>query len=325
MLYTPIKTQDFLPEENFDMLYSQVIAKLNDCKESGKMPSFDNLNIYYEYFLCENAKENIVIVHGLSEFTKKFYEVIYFFLNNHYNVFIFDLRGHGYSDREDNAGNNLHVKNFFSYVKDLDLFIKNIVKKVSSLKINFFSQSMGGAIVGLYLQQTDEEINKAIFSAPMISPNLKGLPRFIVKMVAKRRIKKFGGTGVFLQSKPFTPNVNFENSSDASFARFSFNLSMRVNDINYQTSPLTNCWMEQATRVKGLLLRKKECKKINAKCLILSAELDKVVLEKPQRKFAKLIKDCKFVSIANAKHNIFCCGEEVLAELFGNIKDFLNG
>ncbi len=323
-MYSPINTQDFLPEENFAKSYAEVISRLNDCKISGFMSSFDNLKIYYEYFLCENAKENMVIVHGLSEFTKKFYEVIHFFLNQGYNVFIFDLRGHGYSEREDDAGNNLHVNDFFSYVKDLVLFVKTVVKSVSPLPINFFSQSMGGAIVGTYLQQTDEKVGKAIFSAPMICPNFKGMPRFIVRIVAKHRVKKYGKTGIFLSSKPFTPKVDFSNSSDTSFARFSFNLSMRANDKHYQTSPLTNSWVFEATKVQSVLLDRKRCKNINAKCLILSAEFDKVVLNKPQRKFAKRIKDCSFVTVYNAKHNVFCGEEAVMTQMFDNIKSFLS-
>ena len=323
MLYKPTVRPDFLADDNFASQYAELQAVIDNHKNSGNMPSFDGLNIYYEYFLAENPVGNIVIVHGLSEFIAKYYEMIIFFLNRRYNVFIFDLRGHGLSGRQVEDACVLHVNEFNDYVLDLEKFIDDVVLEISALPITIFSHSMGGAITGLYLQKFPNKITKAVFCAPMVCPYMYGFPRFITRAFAKSKCKKFGDAVPFATSKPFNPNPNFALSSDASYARFKLNLNRRIADVHYQTSQFSNRWMEQATRVQGLMLNRKKLKPVTTECLLISAGADRVVCEKPQKKFSKLLPSCKFVSIKGARHAIFDGTPNRISEFYSLLNDFI--
>ncbi len=323
MLYKSIKSADFLPDENFDSLYAELQQAINKYINSGYLQSFDGLNLYYEYFLCENAVGNVVIVHGLSEFTKKFHELAMFFLNNRYNVFIYDQRGHGYSGRQTDNLEFLFVKSYKDYVTDLEYIIDNVVKPVSSLPITIYSQSMGGAVTGLYLQKHPTDIKEVVFSAPMLCPWMNNTPRFLARFVARLGCFFQGEDKPFLKVTPFSPKSVHHTSTVLSKPRFKTYMKMRIDDKRYQMSQLTNRWVEQTTRVQKWLLNKKRCKNITTRCLILSAEKDTIVLEKPQREFSKLLPDCKFVTIKGAKHTIFGSTKEVMEQYFSEMRKFL--
>ena len=69
----------------------------------------------------------MVILHGMSEFTCKHYELAYYLLQQGYNVFLYDQRGHGRSQRLTDRIDLIHVERFSDFVEDLDLFVNNIV------------------------------------------------------------------------------------------------------------------------------------------------------------------------------------------------------
>ena len=81
MRFTPDFKLHIIEDRQFDEQILNVEETLKMHKNSGYFSAFDNTEIYYEYFLCENARANVVIVHGLSEFTKKFYELSFYLLN----------------------------------------------------------------------------------------------------------------------------------------------------------------------------------------------------------------------------------------------------
>ena len=92
MRFIPNYTLTILSEEEFSSKIVEIEEDLAKVKVSGTYQAFDGIDIAYEYFLAENSKASVVIVHGLSEFTRKFYEFIYYCLHHGLNVFIYDQR-----------------------------------------------------------------------------------------------------------------------------------------------------------------------------------------------------------------------------------------
>ncbi len=322
-MYTFISSADFLSEDTFTESYQALQATLEAHRSQGMLSAFDGLQLFYEYFLVENAVGNVVIVHGLSEFTKKFYEVAFFFLKRGYNVFLYDQRGHGYSERETSAPQALLVKSYDDYVKDLESFVDTVVERVSPLPLCFYSHSMGGAVVGLYMQRHPEKAKKAIFSSPMIRPCTDGVSTFLVKLVADVHGLFLGKDKPFLKSPPFSTKSSFENSSALSRARFELYMQQRIEEPCYQTSQVTNGWMSQTMRVTKRLLHKGRCKKIKTPCLLFSAGRDEIVMNEPQKLFSERLPDCRFVDVPEAKHTVFASNEKIMRAYFQEIDDFL--
>lgn len=316
------KDTKFLPDENFLENYQLLENNLNAQKFNGYFPSFDGLKLYYEYFLRDKPKANVVIVHGLSEFSAKFYEIINFLLNGNLNVFIFDLRGHGYSGREVQDLQRIFLRSYDDYVKDLEIFIDQIVNKNSDLPLYFFSQSMGGAITALYLQKHPDSAIKCLFSVPMLCPNMKNVPRVLVQIVAKKDCKKHGFDAPFRYSSRFNPDDKFVDSSCLSELRFKLYLQKRIDNKFYQTSQITNGWMLETTKLLPKLLNKKKNSKIKTQCLIISAENDNVVLIKPQKKYAKQLNNCKFINLLGATHTVYASAETVMIDFYNYLQDF---
>ena len=324
MLNNTTPCPHFILDKDYQTDYPKLEDSLSKRAIKGQFPSFDGLTINYEYFLSKDAKANIVIVHGLSEFIKKYYEVVNFFLCQNFNVFIYDQRGHGYSGRQVEDFGLIHVNHFSEYVKDLDWFINKVVLAENSLPLYIYSHSMGGAITALYLQENHEKVDKAIFSSPMVCPYMHGAPKFFIKNIVNKDGKKNGFDTPFRFSQRFKPNASFKLSSDLSYQRFLTNLNTRINDNHYQNSQITNRWIEQALSVENLILKEKINKKIKTPTLILSAENDKIVLIKPQITFAKMLKNSTFVTIPNAKHTIFTGTDSVMSVYFDTIAKFIS-
>ena len=70
-----------------------------------KLKSFDDKELNCYLFEVENPIGIVQIIHGMKEYSDRYFDFIKFLNNNGYNVFISDLRGHGLtSDSVENLG-----------------------------------------------------------------------------------------------------------------------------------------------------------------------------------------------------------------------------
>ncbi len=324
MRFVPNCKTEIISEKDFSNKINEITKMLNSVKCEGNFTAFDNVNIFYEYFLAEESKANLVIVHGLSEFTKKFYELIYYFLNKGFNVFIYDQRCHGLSERLTPEINLLHVNSFNDYVKDLSYFIDEIVLKTEDKPLYIFSHSMGGAVTALYLAQNQNKIEKAVLSAPMFEPISKQVPFKVAR--ASLNIGKFifGKKRKFFLSDEFNPNVKFNPAMGQSQARFEHNMKLRIENPNYQSTPMSFGWVSNSLNVGRKILSSSVVKKIQTPILIISATEDKMVNNAPQKKFFEKCKNCRFESVENATHAILASDEAILSKVLNLTFDFLS-
>lgn len=324
MLFRPTNTYSIISEENFSQEILNVEKKLSEYAITGTFNSFDNHTIAYEYFLVENPKASVILLHGFTEFYKKLYEMTWYFLNMGYNVFLYDQRDHGLSERSCADTSITHIDDFNNYVLDLECFVNQIVSPNSKkLPIHIMGHSMGGAVTALYLMRNNNPIEKAILSSPMISPKTHGFPSFLVNFVAKKYGKREGFNAIFPHSKPFNPNPDFVQSSDASAARFFHNLDYRLKNPCYQNSAFSNGWIREALKVKGYILKKKNLAKIKTRTLIISAENDKVVHQELHYKLAKKLKTSTIVTMPGAKHTVYTASGPELENFYKTVFNFV--
>lgn len=322
MQFIPDYKLNILDENDYASQMELLENKLAQCRNEGFFTAFDGKKIFYEYFLAKNSTASVVIVHGLSEFTKKFYEFAYYLLNAGYNVFLYDQRCHGKSERLTDDNELIHINSFNDYVADLDAFVENIVLKVSDKPINIYCHSMGGAVTALYLSKKSERIKKAIFTSPMIEPLVKNAPVPLAKLFMTYQMIFLDKSSKWQFCEPFDPSVTFSRSGDSSEARFKYNFSMRLSDPNYRTTPMSISWVYGSLMVKGKIFRKNLIKRIKTPILLFSAEKDTVVSNKAQIDFAKRCETCEVVRVKNAKHSILTSGSKELEEHIKRVIDF---
>lgn len=324
MRFTPDFKLQIIEDRQFDEQILNVEETLKMHKNSGYFSAFDNTEIYYEYFLCENARANVVIVHGLSEFTKKFYELSFYLLNQGYNVFLYDQRCHGLSGRLTDDIQLLHVDSFNDYVADLEQFIDEIIIPVENKPLYLYSHSMGGAITSLYLAKNQDKVQKAVLTAPMFQPIVKSVPEYVARASVRLCKALIGPEKRFFQSKNFDPNVQYSAHHGTSEVRFNYNLNLRKGNENYQSSPMSFSWVLNSLTVKNTILKDKFIQKIKTPILIISAEKDNTVKNEPQRLFAQKCNSCEFLEIGNETHSLLASNSKTLEYIVRTVLNFYN-
>lgn len=312
MRYIPNYKLSIIKEDEYESKIAAVETEINKVKQVGKFTAFDKTEIYYEYFLTENSKGNVVIVHGLSEFTRKFCELVFYTLNQGYNVFIYDQRCHGLSGRLTKINTLLHVDSFNDYVKDLAYFIDETVLKTEQKPIYLFAHSMGCATASLYMAKNKNKVKKAVFSAPMFEPVVKDVPIQIARMGVSAAAFVLGKKRKFFLSDEFDPNVKFNYVYGLSKARFEHNMKLRKENLCYQSTPLSLGWVKSALTVSKKILSSRIAGEITTPILLLSAEKDKVVKNNLQQTFYEKCKTCSFECIENATHAVLASDENIL-------------
>ena len=322
MTITPIHPVSVFHEEEFSDKMSAVIRQLENVRHEGTFSGFDGKTLYYEYFLGENSRGSVVIVHGLSEFTRKYYEFSWYLLNQGYDVFLYDQRCHGRSDRLTPDKNLIHVDAFSDYTKDLHCFLTNVVLPATTKPLYLYAHSMGGAVAADYLAQHPQIFCKAILSAPMIEPLTGSVSPFIARLGLKARLLFGNGTARFWRNKDFDPNYPFERSNDRSYARFRCNQDIRLADENYRTTPLSVRWVHQSVSLRRRLTSKKFLKKITTPILMVCADEDRMVSIPAQIDFAKNCPSCQRVVLPNATHAILGGTEDTIAAHLQQVMDY---
>ena len=125
--------------------------------------SFDNTYLKCAKDVVNSPKATILILHGLAEHYKRYDYVTNKFVENNFNVYRYDHRGHGDSD-----GKRAYVDSTNTFVKDLKTVIDLVKSENPTLPLFLLGQGMGGHIMSILGGQYDNLVDGMIFSSPLI-------------------------------------------------------------------------------------------------------------------------------------------------------------
>ncbi|WP_094233407.1 alpha/beta fold hydrolase, partial [Mogibacterium pumilum] len=153
--------------------------------KQGDFIAYDGLTIrYYHAAQQESAKGCIVMLHGYCGFWGKFHEMAEYYWHAGYEVFFMEHRGHGYSGRQIEGDDIVHVNSYNDYTRDLHQFMTEVVKPhIGDIACIMFAHSMGGAIGVLYLEQHPGIFDAAILSSPMFKIRTGGTSLLMIKFL----------------------------------------------------------------------------------------------------------------------------------------------
>lgn len=130
----------------------------------GTFTGFGGLELYYQSWVPDEPTLGVVaLVHGLGGHSGLFSNAVEFLVPQGYEVYSFDLRGHGRS-----PGQRGHINSWREFREDLHSFVQSIQQQRSCCPFVLWGHSLGGTIALDYALQKGEHIQAVIASAPAL-------------------------------------------------------------------------------------------------------------------------------------------------------------
>lgn len=306
--------ENYISQSDYrDKMLKTVEPFLKENLKKGYISGMNNIKLYYESFILKNSIGNIVICHGFSEFTEKYYELIYYFIRENYSVFIIEHRGHGRSQRLGIDDFQINVEKFDYYVEDFKKFLDEIVMPQSNNKKLFmFAHSMGGGIGTVFLEQYPNYFDAAVLSSPMHGINTGKVPKIIANGLS--RCMKICGMGKkYLPGQaPYSGKKSFPNRSTSCRERHDFIKEKVEMNKEFQSGGSSALWYIEGLKATKKLLRKENASKIKIPIILFQAEHETHVIPEANNKFKLHAKNCELILIKGGRHELYYESDEIM-------------
>ncbi len=316
-------------EKEYDTVMKKTVEPyLKKHGNSGYISSYDGIGkIHVTRYLAEEPKGVIVISHGYTESAPKYDELVYYFLQAGYHVYLPEHCGHGLSYRLTKDSSLVHIDNWKRYVRDFLHVCEYIREKHTDLHLNLFAHSMGGAIGGIAAAWKPEWFYRVILNSPMIRPRTANVPWMISASVSGLQCL-FGKSGEYvLGQHPYDASETFETSASTSRPRFDRFNNRRKTHKYMQICAASYGWLfasaEMSWYLKGIAW-----KMYRAPMLLIQAEKDDYVWGNEICKFARRIQryegaSCEFLYLTGTKHETYSCDDKTMQYYVNKVLTFL--
>ncbi|MGN0143448.1 MAG: alpha/beta fold hydrolase [Clostridium sp.] len=317
----------YISEDNYKENMDNIVMPYIESRlESGYIDGADNAELYYEKYKADNSRGNIVISHGYTESLEKYHEMIYYFLNNGYNVFGIEHRSHGRSGSLGVADKTqIYVESFEDYITDFKNFMDKVVVPNSEDKdLYLYAHSMGGCIATGFLEEYPEYFQKAVLNAPMLEVHTGNVPDFLAKIIVKSAVAFGQGGKYVIGKKPYSPVYDFVPSGTSSENRWNY-----INDIvneneEFQRGEASYQWLNESFKATKRFTNKENASKVTIPVMLFQADNDTYVKDGGQNKFAEYAENCELVRIDDARHEIYLERDEIQKTYLKQVFEFYN-
>lgn len=128
----------------------------------------DNIRLYYELWIPNRPKANIVFLHGMGDHIGRYAEFAKHLIQRNFGFCMYDQRGHGKS-----GGRRAHCRRFNDYLRDLALFIELVQNMYPALPIFLIGHSFGGQVAINFAAKYSKGLRGLVALSPNIQPLLK--------------------------------------------------------------------------------------------------------------------------------------------------------
>lgn len=262
--------------------------------------TFDGNKIFYRKWNFEKDKKTLIIIHRGHEHSERLNILTQDEKFLKYNIFAYDLRGHGYTKIKSSS-------NSMDYVRDLDSFVKHIKSKYQIKEEDIFiiANSIGGVILSAYIHDFAPNIAGIALLAPAFEIKLYiPFAKQLVTLLTK--IKKDAKVMSYVKAKVLTHDVAEQSK---------YNSDKLINkEIN------AKLLIDLDDMGKRLV---EDSMAIELPTIIFSAEKDYVVKNSAQKKFFLNLSSKKreFIELENFYHGIIF--EKERQKVYKMLDDFI--
>lgn len=171
----------------------------------GEFSAYNGLPLFYQAWLPDTpVRASMIIVHGLSEHSSRYMNLVNALVPVGIAIYTYDHRGHGRS-AEDRVA---HINDWAEYRGDVRAFVELVSAKQSGHPLFIFGHSMGGLITANYVLHCAPELSGIILSAPPLGDvGVSPLWRLLGRLVSIFRPKTVFKSGLELNGISRDPRV----------------------------------------------------------------------------------------------------------------------
>jgi lysophospholipase len=289
----------------------------------------DGAQIRYARFPCSKVldiKGTVIFMPGRTEFIEKFLEDIRVFNELGFACAAMDLRGQGMSHRPHPDRDKHYVRSFEPHIDDVKtLFDKVLTNKMPKPYI-LMGHSAGSHVILRFLHDHPGLASAAITVAPMVEILTKPVPTAFAAGLAWVMRHIGMGASYIMGHGPFKDGRwgwrkklthDDERFGDEDYFIHNRDKRLAVGGATYK-------WLGEALKSTSILNSPGYAEDINVPVLILQAGEDQIVDNDKQRAFADRLPQGRLVVIEGAMHEILKETDELRAQLWRAIGDFMD-
>ncbi|WP_105902990.1 alpha/beta fold hydrolase [Vibrio gangliei] len=272
-------------EHQFIEFSQQTLAPFWQTRNEGFISGEQGKQLYWVSFTKKENTKAIFVVNGRIESAYKYQELFWDLTEQGYDVYSYDHRGQGMSERCCDDRQIGHVEHFDHYIQDMHHVVTAF--DFSRYDKSFIlAHSMGGAISTRYIQtHPDHPFDAIALSAPMIGIQMQWYLRpfsapLTKWMAARSPLPNYAPGQKAYVAKPFT-----NNHLTHSELRYQWFRDLYDRQPEIQLGGPSSHWVNQS------LLAAKRCslevEKITIPVLLMQAGQDTIVDNAAQRRFIK--------------------------------------
>lgn len=271
-----------------------------------------------------DIKPHVLLLPGRATALEKMYNAVDILRERGYGVWALDWRGQGLSTRE--AGKRGYIQNYETYLKDLDLFIRNFLKTdYVQRPVVILAHSMGAHIGLRYMAENPGVIDGAILAAPMLDINTGIYSRRFSKWMTNLMVYLgFGKTYLYTQgdydpvTQPFEGNVLTHNQE-----AFYYHRHLQIDNPDIVVGGVTFAWVKATLESIEALNCPGKLGRIKSPVKIYVAGEEQVVDNTRIEQIVNWIPHCELEVIQGARHQLLAEVSSVETRIFNGFDRFV--
>lgn len=314
----------YTQESNFEQAINNEVAEQWREREEGFIKTRDKRQLYWISLTSPKHSKAIVVVNGRIECSDKYQELFFDLFQQGYDIYSYDHRGQGLSERLIAHSDIGYVEEFDDYVDDLALMVKHFNLSRYD-KRYLLGHSMGGNVITRYVQtHQDQPFDAIAATAPMFGMNIKWYLKPIAMVLSQlltalHSLPSYAPGQAPYYSKPFDGNLLSQSQ-----IRYQWFRKLYDEKPQLQVGGASTRWVWQGMMAcKQCLLLTRQIKR---PYLLLQAGDDRVVSNSAQIRFIKKLANtnsqCALKIIHHARHELLFERDEYRNQTLQTTLDF---
>ncbi|MGL6176681.1 MAG: alpha/beta fold hydrolase [Vibrionaceae bacterium] len=293
-------------------------------RKQGQFVATDGLRLQWCAFEKSTHTKAIVIVNGRTETQLKYVELFYDLFSQGFDIYSYDHRGQGLSQRLISGCDAGHVVFFDDYVDDLEAFFKTVVSQKQHQTRLLLGHSMGGAVSCLYAARNPATIHKVVLVAPMLDIALPKWQRPFAEPLTWALAQCQHPPTYLLGQSSFAQKSTDITLLTHSQARHAHSKRLYIDKPSLQVGGPTARWVWQSLQAAPRL--QKAAQTIPLPMLFLQGAQEQIIcneaIRQAHRQRTKQALPSQLFCLDNARHELLFEQDSVRDQVLDHILDF---